>query len=216
MAPAELKLEKLKQAEAEFLQQYPRGFGSPEMLAVGKKHNMAKMIELSQEVFAKKAFKDIDTLAENMIKVVSRSSMVSMFEKPKFRDFVRRLQKDEKSYLVNALKDILHGKQERGFEAMVGILLTEKLAKWSLVSIIPAYFSPDQEVFVKPTTAKGVIQHFEVPGLIYKPLPSWDFYQRYRAMIVRAKTQVDESLSPSSAAFSGFLMMTMNKAEARK
>lgn len=212
----ELKRDKLLLAEAEFLQQYPRGFASPEMLAVGKKHNVPKMISLSQEVFAKKAFKDIDTLAENMIKVVSRSSMVSMFEKPKFRDFVRRLQKDEKSYLVNALKDILHGQQERGFEAMVGILLTEKLAKWSLVSIIPAYYHPDQEVFVKPTTAKGVIKHFEVQELVYKPLPSWDFYQRYRAMILQAKTQVDESLSPSSAAFSGFLMMTMNKAEARK
>jgi hypothetical protein len=118
--------------------------------------------------------------------------------------------------LVNGLKDFLHGDQQRGFEALVGILLTEKLAKWSLISIIPGYYSPFDEVFVKPTTAKGVIQHFAVQGLVYKPTPSWEFYRRYRELILHAKEQVDSSLSPSNAAFSGFLMMTMNSAAAQR
>lgn len=215
MAVDQLDNNKLQQAEAEFLQQYPRGFGSPEMLAISKKHNVGKMTDFCQASFAKGAFKDVDTTADNMIKAISRSSMVSMFEKPKFKRFVGRLQQDEKAYLVNGLKDFLHGDQQRGFEAMVSLLLTEKLAKWSLISIIPAYYSPDDEVFVKPTTAKGVIQHFLVEDLIYKPTPSWEFYQRYRTMLLAAKEQVDSSLSPSSAAFSGFLMMTMNNAKAK-
>ena len=96
-----------------------------------------------------------------------------------------------------------------GFDAMIDLLHTEKLAKWSLISIIPAYYSPSTEVFVKPTTTKNVIKHFEIKDLIYKPRPSWDFYQRYRAIINSAKDKVDNSLSPSNAAFSGFLMMAM-------
>jgi hypothetical protein len=79
MPAARLDLALLQQAEAEFLQQYPRGFDSPEMLAIGKKHNVPKMISLSQEAFSQSAFKDVDAVADNMIKVVSRSSMVSMF-----------------------------------------------------------------------------------------------------------------------------------------
>lgn len=206
-----LNPKKLKLAELEFLQRFPGGFSHSDMQAIGKKHNVTKMVDFAQASFTKKASKDIDTYAENMIKVVSRSSMVSMFEKPKFRDFVRRLDPSEKAFLVKAQHQILHGKQQAGFEAMIDLLQTEKLAKWSLISIIPAYFSPTVEVFVKPTTTKNVIAHFEIDDLLYKPMPSWSFYFRYRDMINSAKSKVDDSLSPSNAAFCGFLMMTMPK-----
>jgi len=204
-----LDSKKLKLAEVDFLQRFPGGFAHPDMLAIGKKHNVTKMVAFAQQSFTKKASKDIDSYAENMIKVVSRSSMVSMFEKPKFRDFVERLSPSEKACLVKAMNQMLHGNQQVGFDAMVDLLHTEKLAKWSLISIIPAYYSPTSEVFVKPTTTKNVIKYFEIKDLIYKPRPSWDFYQRYRAIINAAKDKVDGSLSPSNAAFSGFLMMTM-------
>lgn len=206
-----LNQKKLKLAEFEFLQRFPGGFSHPDMQVLGKKHNVTKMVAFTQESFTKKASKDIDCYAENMIKVVSRSSMVSMFEKPKFRDFVRGLDSSGKAFLVKSMNQILHGKQQQGFGAMVDILQTEKLAKWSLISIIPAYYAPNTEVFVKPTTAKNVINYFEVEDLIYKPLPSWDFYQRYRDIINNAKTKVGSSLSPSNAAFSGFLMLSMPK-----
>ena len=206
-----LNSKKLALAKVEFLQRFPGGFDNPEMQAVGKKHKVDKMVALAQASFTKKASKDIDSYAENMIKVVSRSSMVSMFEKPKFRDFIRRLDLSEKAFLVKAQHQILHGKQQAGFEAMIDLLQTEKLAKWSLISIIPAYFAPTVEVFVKPTTTKNVIKYFDVDDLIYKPTPNWNFYERYRAIINTAKTQVDSSLSPSNAAFSGFLMMSMPK-----
>ena len=204
-----LDSKKLKLAEVEFLQRFPGGFAHPDMQAIGKKHNVTKMVAFAQQSFTKKASKDIDSYTENMIKVVSRSSMVSMFEKPKFRDFVERLSPAEKACLVKAMNQMLHGNQQAGFDAMVDLLHTEKLAKWSLISIIPAYYSPTSEVFVKPTTTKNVIKYFEIKDLIYKPRPSWDFYQRYRAIINAAKDKVDGSLSPSNAAFSGFLMMTM-------
>lgn len=206
-----LDLEKLKQLELEFLMKYPKGFSDPEMEKIAKKHNVNKMTDLSKECFSKRACSNVHVTAENMIKVISRSSMVSMFEKPKFRDFVRGLDENEKAFMVNALNQMLHGKKQFGFEALVDILKTAKLAKWSLVSIIPAYYSPTKEVFVKPTTAKNILKHFEITDPIYKPTPTWDFYKKYRKLINESKSLVDKSLSPSNAAFSGFLMMTVKK-----
>ena len=199
---------KLKAAEREFLRRFPEGFLDPEMQAIGKKHAMNKMVGMAQELFSKDALQDIDASAENMIKMISRSSMVSKFEKPKFRDFIRCLSTGDRTYLVKALTELLHGQQQAGFEALVDILQTEKLAKWSLISIIPAYHAPTEEVFVKPTTVKNIISFFAVPGLVYKPLPSWAFYTGYRDLINNSKVNVNPTLSPSNAAFSGFLMMT--------
>ncbi len=204
-----LDAKKLKVLEGDFLMQYPKGFSDPEMLKIGKKHNVVKMTDMTKECFTKQACSNVHVTAENMIKVVSRSSMVSMFEKPKFRDFVRGMDENEKAFLVGALSQILHGKQQLGFEAMVDILKTQKLAKWSLITIIPAYYKPTKEVFVKPTTAKNILKHFEIADPIYKPAPTWDFYKKYRTLINDAKKTVDKNLSPSNAAFSGFLMMTV-------
>lgn len=198
----------LKKLEGDFLLQYPKGFNDPEMLVIAKKHKMEKMVELCQASFSQEACSNVHVAAENMIKVVSRSSMVSLFEKPKFRDFVRSLNEDEKSFLVGALSQLLHGDQQGGFEAMVDLLKTQKLAKWSLVTIIPAYYAPNDEVFVKPTTAKNVLKYFAISDPVYKPAPTWDFYQKYRQLINEGKTKVSKNLSPSNAAFSGFLMMT--------
>ena len=117
------------------------------------------------------------------------------------------MRENEKAFLVGALSQILHGKQQLGFEAMVDILKTQKLAKWSLITIIPAYYKPTKEVFVKPTTAKNILKHFEIADPIYKPAPTWDFYKKYRTLINDAKKTVDKNLSPSNAAFSGFLMI---------
>ena len=206
----QLNSNKLKQAEAGFLSRYPGGFADPEMVKIGKRHPMEKMTAMVHDCFSARARKNIGQYAEDMAKVVGRSSMVSMFEKPKFRGFVKRLAPGEQSFLVQAMHDLLHtDNQQGGFEALVELLKTEKLAKWSLISIIPAYYAPTTEVFVKPTTAKNIIQHFDVEGLVYKPTPSWEFYTAYRDLINHAKTQVDSSLSPSNAAFSGFLMMAM-------
>jgi len=204
-----LDAKKLKVLEGDYLMQYPKGFSDPEMLKIGTKHNVPKMTDMTKECFTKQTCSNVHVTAENMIKVVSRSSMVSMFEKPKFRDFVRGMDENEKAFLVGALSQILHGKQQLGFEAMVDILKTQKLAKWSLITIIPAYYKPTKEVFVKPTTAKNVLKHFEIADPIYKPAPSWDFYKKYRTLINDAKKTVDKNLSPSNAAFSGFLMMTV-------
>jgi len=204
-----MNLKKLKAAEATFLEKHPGGFLSEEMQALGKKHRMAQMISFSQDAFKKSAFRRHQVVVEDMVRAVSRASMVSMFEKPKFRDFVHGLSPAEISQLSNGLKNFLHANQQKGFEQMVEILLPEKLAKWSLLTIIPNYVHPDAEVFVKPTTAKGVIEHFELQGLQYKPRPSWEFYEEYRQQILAMRARVDDCIAPNNAAFCGFLMMSL-------
>ena len=71
-----MNMEKLKRAEEFFLTRYPGGFSHPEMMAIGKKHKMDKMIALSAELFTKKNFRDPPEIIESMIKIVSLSSMV--------------------------------------------------------------------------------------------------------------------------------------------
>ncbi len=203
-----MNLEKLKQAEALFLQRYPQGFLHPDMLALGKKHKMDKMIEMAQTSFAKSRFKDVKGVASAMVQIVSRSSMISVFEKPRFKDYVTSLDTNELLPLTEGLKDFIHGNQRQGFESMVNALKYAKLAKWSLITLIPNYFAPNDEVFLKPTTVKGVIKQFELEPLQYKPTPTWEFYDWYRQQIAAMKAEIIDTLKPNNAAFCGFLMMS--------
>ncbi|VAW46934.1 hypothetical protein MNBD_GAMMA02-1217 [hydrothermal vent metagenome] len=204
-----MNFEKLKAAEAQFLQLYPLGFDDPEMQKISKKHKMPQMIEQCQNLFTELAFNKPHIMVENMVKMISRSSMVSMFEKPKFRDLVKSLSGGDMDRLSEGFYEQLYGNKQQGFEQVLDLLRTQKLARWSLISILPNYVFPSQEVFVKPTTAKGIIAFFELDGLIYKPQPTWEFYQRYKDQILQMKQHVDPTLASSNAAFSGFLMMSM-------
>jgi len=202
---------KLKQAERDFLTLYPGGFSDPDMEKIGKRHRVDKMTELAQSSFTKQHFETPAWVIESMIKIIGRSSMVSMFEKPKFRDFVKALPAAERELLASGFGQFLHGRQQEGFETMLSVLVTGKLAKWSLMTILPVYCKPLEEVFVKPTTAKGVIEYFELDTLVYKPLPTWAFYKSFREIILEMRSQVDPSLAPNNAAFTGFLMMSMRR-----
>ena len=131
-------------------------------------------------------------------------------EKPRFRDFVASLNSQEKEHLAFAFEKRLHGRARRaGFEEIQGMLAYYKIAKWPLVSAVPYYFAPKREAFVKPTTAKGIIAFLEVEDLQYKPTPTWEFYRGYLKVLDQVKKEVHPSLSPSYAALSGFLMVSM-------
>ncbi len=201
---------KLKEAEERFITLYPGGFSNPKMLEIAKKHKVEKMNKLAQDSFTIEQFENPDKIVDSMSKIVGRSSMVSIFEKPKFRDLVKILNDNEKEHLSHGLKEFLYGDQELGFELMSGLLHEYKLAKWPLLTICPVYCRPGVEVFVKPTTAKGIIEYFELEGLKYSPSPTFAFYKAYREQINWIKKEVDVSLQPDNAAFCGFLMMSMN------
>ncbi len=205
-----MNLNKLKQAEETFLQRYPGGFHNPELMSIRKKkHNVDNMILFAQEHFSKRNFKFSDQIVADMAKMISRSSVLSVFEKTRFKEFAETLFPAEKALLSNGSKELLHGNEQVGFEIILDLLKSRKLAKWSLMTISQTYFHPQRDVLVKPMTVKGIIQHFELNDLEYKPTPSWGFYDAYRSAIHVMKSQVDESLAPTNAAFSWFLLLSL-------
>lgn len=207
-----MNLHKLKQAEAEFLHRYPGGFNNPELIAIrSKKHKPDQMIALAQESFSRGNFRYPELIVQNMEKVISRSSIISVFEKMRFRDFARTLSPHETEWLSSGLEELLHGAEQTGFEMILDLLKSQKLAKWSLMTVCQTYFHPQRDVFVKPTTVKGVIEYFELKKLQYKPTPSWAFYEAYRAVFHEMKSKMDKSLSPTNPAFSGFLLMSIHR-----
>jgi hypothetical protein len=203
-----MNLKKLREAEGLFLLSYPDGFASEALAPIRKKHNVDKLSEFAAGALARKKFANRTQVLEDILKIVSRSSMISMFEKPKFRDFVNGLSRDDREYLAAAYQRLLHGKQEAGFNQVLDVLSEGQLAKWSLLTIVPHHYRPTIDVYVKPRTTKNVIRQFELEGLEYKPRPSWAFYARYRDVINDMKTKLSPSLSPNNAAFTGFLMMS--------
>lgn len=205
-----MNLQKLKVAEAGFLAQYPEGFADPGLAPIRKKHNVDRLSEFAQANLTRADFNRPEHIADTLVKIISRSSMVSMFEKPKFRDFVASLNNQEREHLALAFEKRLHGRAKRaGFEEVLGMLAYYKIAKWPIVSAVPYYFAPKKEAFVKPTTAKNIIAYLEVEDLHYKPMPSWEFYRGYLKVLDQVKKEVHPSLSPSYAALSGFLMVSM-------
>ncbi len=211
-----MDLKQLQRAEQRFLSQYPGGFDHPELQKIGRKHKVERMSAMAREAFSPSAFDNPEAVVRAMIRIVGAASMVSLFEKPKFRDYVSTLSAGEAEALVGGLYGFLHGDQAAGFAAMLDVLARGKLAKWSLMTILPNYYHPQTEVFVKPTTAKGVIAQFGLRDLEYRPRPSWDFYQRYRAAILEMKARVDSSLRLNNAAFCGFLMMSLERKAAQR
>lgn len=205
-----MNLEKLRQAEAAFLQRFPGGFENPEIIATRvRKHKPDQMIALAQESFSRGNFSLPELIVRNMIKLITRSSIISVFEKPKFRDFANALAPQEKEFLSDGMEQLLHGDEQTGFEMILDLLQNGKSAKWSLMTVCQTYYHPQRDVFVKPTTVKGVIDYFELESLQYKPTPSWAFYEAYRSVFHEMRSKVDASLSPTNAAFSGFLWMTI-------
>lgn len=201
---------KLLQAEARFLSQYPAGFEDPGLDHIKKKHNVDKLASFASENLARSFFNRPEHVVETALKIVSRSSMVSRFEKPRFRDFVGCLNSREKEAFSAALEMRLYGRaKKRGFEELVGMLQPHGLAKWSVVSVVPFYVFPNKEVFVKPTTAKGIIANLEIEALQYRPQPTWAFYQGYQRLLAEVRDTVSTSLSPNNAAVTGFLMTSL-------
>lgn len=204
-----MNVEKLREAEARFLLQYPGGFAHPDIVAISKKHRLEKMHGLAQASFANQQFADIEAVVVAVSRIVSQSSLISVFEKPKFRELVNALSSREREQLADGLQAFLHGDQERGFAQMVSLLAEYKLAKWPLLTVCPTYYHPNYEVFIKPTTAKRVIEYFQLADLVYSPRPTFAFYQAYRQQINQMKALLGAELPADNAAFCGFLMMAV-------
>ena len=204
-----MDMQKLFELQGRFLADYPEGFDSEDLQQTMKKHRVGKLEELAATEFSEGSFGNPEKVTDAMVKIVSRSSVVSMFEKPKFRDAVKLASMTTRENLAEGLYEQLHGNEELGFNLILEELIQMKLAKWSLISLWPFYYDMQKYWFIKPTTTKNILKHFEVEALIYKPRPSYEFYRDYSAFLTEMKEECDPVVSPNNGAFSGFLMMSI-------
>ena len=205
-----MDIKRLKEAEAAFLARYPGGFYDPGLERIRKSHNVDRLAEFTRDNLNEAMLARPQKFTEVLATIVGRSSMVSRFEKPPFREFLSSLDAKDKRYLAEAFRKRLFGRKKReGFEEIVDLLGQFKLARWSLVSAAPFYFAPTKEAFVKPTTAKKIVTLLGIDDLHYRPRPDWAFYTGYRKLIHDVKSHVDSSLTPNNAATTGFLMSTL-------
>ncbi|HPB65593.1 MAG TPA: hypothetical protein PLW80_03470 [Spirochaetales bacterium] len=202
-----MDIERLQRAEASFMERYPGGFEHPEMLERGRRHRIGRLVERARTVLAPERFDDSERMAEDIIKTVASSSMVSIFEKPAFRDLVRSLSAKERARLCSHLFQLLHGDAERGFEDLSAFLASGKMAKWTVMTVFPFYTKPTEEPFVKPTTAKEIIAYYGLEGLAYRPRPYWAFYSGYRGQLRAMMGLVSPLVAPDMGSFSAFLMI---------
>ena len=207
-----LNIQKLREAEAVFLARFPLGFEDPDpwMEKIRKRHNIDKLHEFTRTNLTDITFSQPHKFSEVLITIISRSSMVSRFEKPPFRRFIDSLDSKDRRKLAEAFRKRLVGrKKHEGFEEIVSLFARYKLARWSLVSAVPFYYSPTKEAFVKPTTAKKLVAGLEIEDLHYHARPDWAFYTGYRKMILDIRKIIDPGLTSNNAAVTGFLMSSM-------
>jgi len=207
-----MNLHKLKEAEAYFLELYPQGFEDVALLPIIKRHNTAKIGEQVRELFAKDNFTQPELICENFAKIISKSTLISLFEKPKVRDMIKSMRMERRDMFAIGLYELLYGDKKEGFETLVEVLSFYSLAKWSIVTLIPYYFYRDKEFFIKPTTTKNIITFFEIQGLKYASKPSYEFYEAYTKILKTMKQNAGNKIShDDNAAFTGFLMMAMEE-----
>jgi hypothetical protein len=204
-----MNIEKLKNIEEEFLFQYPRGFEDEKIFPTMKKFNPLKLEEFTKESFKKENFSNPNLVVDAFFKIIQKSVLVSLFDKLKFRDMLSGLTSYEKDMLSIEIYELLHGNQKDGFDGLVEFLEQYKLAKWTIISVVLYYNNRQKEYFIKPTTTKNIIKYFEIKDLVYKPKPSFEFYDSYKKVLNEMKKNVDKTLSFDNAAFTGFLRIGM-------
>jgi len=205
-----MRIDKLHELQGDFFARYPDGFMDPEMIKIRKSHNIDKVVDFTQAAFSDTQFGRSESIIKSLTQVVSKSSMIFMFDKPKFRDAVLALAPDEREALTDAVFELLHGNEQKGFEQILDQLVVLKLARWSLISVLPFYFDPQGHWFIKPNITKSILKYFEVDQqIVYKPKPSYAFYKAYSDFLTELRDESDPRLSPNNAAFTGFLMMTI-------
>jgi len=202
-------IEKLKDIEAQFLESYPQGFEDEEIIKIVKKFKSEKFSQEVNEFFKKENFSQPELICESYSKLISKSPLISLFEKPKLRDAIKFMGMYEKDMFSIALYELLYGNQKEGLNDMVEILAKYQLAKWSLITLIPYYLNRKKEYFVKPTTTKNILKYFEIENIVYKPRPTYEFYKAYKDFLDELKKHSHQSLNKENAQFTGFMMMCL-------
>lgn len=187
-------------ADFAFLKRFPNGLEDEEFVGIGRKHKADNLIKAVNEELSKKNLdnlinkKDYKTICEIALKLLRRASVLSVFEKVAFSNFIahEEIQEDFAKALYNFMYDF----NEQNFERFTLILAryrSEKncnCAKWTVVSFFVAYLDPERFVFIKPTTTKAIANALEV-DIEYQSYPIYTVYEKVYNMIYEYREQSD-------------------------
>jgi hypothetical protein len=204
-----MNIERLKQAEKRFFTLYPLGFESDDLKVELKKHKMDKMIALANDALSKENLLENEDAVYDILTLITRASIVSVFEKTAFRNVINDMDTTYHKDLVDQVYTMIHVNEKEGFEGVVSLLSPYKAAKWPVLSALLGYYRPDYDVFIKPTTVKKVIETYELQDITYSATLNYEFYQKYRAYFNQMRQLLDPRLSITNGHFSGFLMMSL-------
>ncbi len=204
-----MNLKKLKDLESEFLYRYPKGFKDEHFFPTMKKFKPEKLEEFAKEALKKENFSNPNLGVEGFFKIIQKSVMVSLFDKLKLKDALATLNSYEKDMLSVEIYELLYGNKKEGFEGLVEFLEQYKLAKWTLITVVPYIINRQTEYFIKPTTTKNIIKYFGLKDLIYNPKPSFEFYDNYTLVLDEMKSNLDKSLTFDNAAYTGFFNLAI-------
>ena len=208
-----MNLVKLKDLESEFLCRYPKGFEDEHFFPTIKKFNPEKLEEFAKDALKKENFSNPNLLIEGFFKTIQKSVMVSLFAMLKLKDAISSLNFYEKDMLSIEIYELLYGNKKEGFEGLVEFLAQYNLAKWTIISVAPYCLNRHSEYFIKPTTTKMIIKYFELKELIYKPKPSFEFYENYSKALDEMKSNLHDSLTFDNVAFTSFLKVAIEFCE---
>ena len=203
-----MNIKKLKEIEKRFLALYPEGFYSEEMKEAGKKHKVAKMEAMAKDVLSEEKLQQVGAI-NGIVKLITSSSLVSVFEKTRFRNLIRESDDFYKQDIVDAVYEMIHENQETGFNRLADLLRTYKMAKWPILSVLLFYLDGTYEVLIKPTTVKKVLEYMECTEVKYTSKANYDFYRQYRDLLNLMKTQVSDKLSDNNGAFQAVFMILL-------
>ncbi|MDH6603602.1 hypothetical protein OKW23_000742 [Bacilli bacterium PM5-9] len=181
-----------------FLLKYPNGLNDQAFIDLSKKHKSSyKILEIVKNEIDLESFVLEDTYHINknislIIKIVTRSSMISVFEKVAFKHYLE----DSKihSIFLNALYHMLKDFNEDTMNEFVYVLnmrkveINRKVATWPLITFFLIYFDEYNEVFIKPTTIKRLAKLLEC-DIKYESMPNYMTYQNVKKMVLEYKKQ---------------------------
>lgn len=178
-----------------FLNFFPEGLEDEEFINLSKKHKVNNKIfktieDIDIEDFLEEYPPTVKKNIQLITKLVTSCSMVSVFEKMAFKNYIADKRLHET--FLQSLYELLNNCNEdtfMEFARVLGLRKHEKncnIAKWPIITFFLMFFNPDQEVFIKPTTIKKVAKLLEY-DIKYEATLNYQTYSLVRDMVTDYK-----------------------------
>lgn len=190
----------MNEVDFAFLQKFPDGLNDELWIDMGKKHKTIKITEKLNDQLSKQNFKmlitkkDYQTICDLSLKLLRQSTMISVFEKVAFANYLAH--DDIKKDFSLSLFDFMYKFGEDSFKNFVLTLARHKkekncnACKWTVVTFFKAYQDTNNYIFVKPTSIKAISNalHTEIG---YTPYPNYETYMKAYNMVKEYRDNSD-------------------------